>query len=63
MCSVYTKEIEERRLEVLRSNLSYQYLRYRPKDSKSYYGKEKLNGYDAYINLVRTPVLLGGKLL
>lgn len=60
---MYTKEIEKRRLVILRSNVAYQYMSYRPHGSKSYY-EEELNGYiDAFINLECTPILLGGKLL
>lgn len=61
---MYTKEIEERRLVILRSNVAYQYMSYKPRGSKSYYEEEELNGYiDAFIDLERVPILLGGKLL
>ena len=61
---MYTKEIEERRLEILRSQVAYSYMRYRPSGCQSHYSVEVLNGYvDAFINLSLTPILLGGKLL
>lgn len=64
MYSVYTKNRKERRLEILKSQVPYSYMNYRPKGRQSYYEKEVLNGYiDAFINLNRIPILLGGKLL
>ena len=61
---MFTKEVEERRLEILRSNVAYSYMRYKPKGSQSFYEQKELNGYvDAYINLCHTPVMLGGNLL
>jgi len=61
---VYTKEIEEKRLVISSSRVVYPYMHYNPCGRKSYYEKKELSGYiDAYINLLQTPILFGGKLL
>lgn len=62
--SVYTKNIEERRLRILENNMTYEYFKYRPNGRKSYYEKDVLKGHaEAYINLSNTPISIGDKLL
>ena len=57
---MYTKDKVGKLLNILQFETFYEHWQYHPNGRKSYYSWETLNAHnDAYINLIKSPIVVG----